>query len=63
MQSAGDIFLGWTQGINERAVYVRQLRDMKMSAIADGIAINCGPTRDRMLGPRQERMLAQVMQQ
>ena len=35
MQSASDIFLGWTQGLNGRDVYVRQLRDMKMSAIIE----------------------------
>ena len=32
MQSASDIFLGWTHGRLGRAFYVRQLRDMKMSA-------------------------------
>lgn len=30
MQSASDIFLGWTQGQSGRHFYVRQLRDMKM---------------------------------
>ena len=35
MQSASDIFLGWTQGLNRRDVYVRQLCDMKMSAIIE----------------------------
>jgi uncharacterized protein (DUF2252 family) len=30
MQSASDIFLGWTQGESGRHFYVRQLRDMKM---------------------------------
>jgi uncharacterized protein (DUF2252 family) len=35
MQSASDIFLGWTRGLNGRDVYVRQLRDMKMSAIIE----------------------------
>ena len=35
MQSASDIFLGWTRGVNGRDVYVRQLRDMKMSAIIE----------------------------
>jgi hypothetical protein len=29
MQSASDIFLGWTQGKNEKHYYVRQLRDME----------------------------------
>jgi len=32
MQSASDIFLGWTRGREGRDFYVRQLRDMKMSA-------------------------------
>ena len=35
MQSASDIFLGWTTGVNGRDLYVRQLRDMKMSAIIE----------------------------
>jgi uncharacterized protein (DUF2252 family) len=35
MQSASDVFLGWTRGQNGRDVYVRQLRDMKMSAIIE----------------------------
>ncbi len=32
MQSASDIFLGWTTGRAGRHFYVRQLRDLKMSA-------------------------------
>lgn len=32
MQSASDIFLGWTKGSGGRHFFVRQLRDMKMSA-------------------------------
>jgi uncharacterized protein (DUF2252 family) len=36
MQSASDIFLGWTRGKNNRDFYVRQLRDMKISAIIEG---------------------------
>ena len=31
MQSASDIFLGWARGLNGRDVYIRQLRDMKIS--------------------------------
>ncbi len=31
MQSASDMFLGWTTGKNERHFYLRQLRDVKMS--------------------------------
>jgi uncharacterized protein (DUF2252 family) len=36
MQSASDIFLGWTRGRFGRHFYVRQLRDMKMSAPIEG---------------------------
>ncbi|MFO1316840.1 MAG: DUF2252 domain-containing protein [Burkholderiales bacterium] len=36
MQSASDIFLGWTHGSTGRHFYVRQLRDMKMSAPIEG---------------------------
>jgi uncharacterized protein (DUF2252 family) len=35
MQSASDIFLGWTTGPAGREYYVRQLRDMKMSAMVE----------------------------
>jgi len=38
MQSASDIFLGWTMGENRRHVYVRQLRDAKVSAVIDSYA-------------------------
>jgi uncharacterized protein (DUF2252 family) len=36
MQSASDIFLGWTHGREKRHFYVRQLRDMKLSAPIEG---------------------------
>jgi uncharacterized protein (DUF2252 family) len=36
MQSASDIFLGWTHGRTGRHLYVRQLRDMKMSVPTEG---------------------------
>jgi uncharacterized protein (DUF2252 family) len=36
MQSASDMFLGWSQGHRGRHFYVRQLRDMKLSAIVEG---------------------------
>ena len=32
MQAASDIFLGWSRATSGRDFYVRQLRDMKMSA-------------------------------
>lgn len=35
MQSASDLFLGWGRGDNGRDFYVRQLRDMKISAIVE----------------------------
>ena len=35
MQTATDIFLGWATGANGRNFYIRQLRDVKMSAIID----------------------------
>jgi uncharacterized protein (DUF2252 family) len=35
MQSASDLFLGWTTGKNGRDFYVRQLRDMKITAVMD----------------------------
>ena len=35
MQAASDSFLGWTQGQRGRHFYVRQLRDMKLSALID----------------------------
>jgi uncharacterized protein (DUF2252 family) len=35
MQSASDIFLGWTRGLNGRDYYLRQLRDAKISAIIE----------------------------
>jgi uncharacterized protein (DUF2252 family) len=39
MQSASDIFLGWTHGRLGRDFYVRQLRDMKMSAQTEGASV------------------------
>lgn len=35
MQSASDLFLGWVRGDNGRDHYVRQLRDMKVSAVIE----------------------------
>lgn len=35
MQSASDIFLGWTRGANGREYYLRQLRDAKISPIIE----------------------------
>ena len=35
MQSASDIFLGWTRGPSGRDFYLRQLRDVKISAVPE----------------------------
>ena len=35
MQSASDIFLGWTEGKRGRHFYLRQLRDMKMKPLVE----------------------------
>jgi uncharacterized protein (DUF2252 family) len=35
MQSASDIFLGWTRGPSGRNFYLRQLRDAKISAVIE----------------------------
>jgi uncharacterized protein (DUF2252 family) len=55
MQAASDIFLGWSHGPEGRHFYVRQLRDMKISAdvesqsrnIMRGYATLCGMTLAR----------------
>jgi len=39
MQAASDTFLGWTKGVQaKRFLYWRQLRDMKGSAVMDGMS-------------------------
>jgi len=35
IQSASDIFLGWTQGKLGRHFYIRELKDMKLSPLVD----------------------------
>jgi uncharacterized protein (DUF2252 family) len=35
MQSASDMFLGWTRGLNGRDYFLRQLRDIKIAAIIE----------------------------
>ena len=35
MQSASDVFLGWTEGRSGKHFYLRQLRDLKMSAVIE----------------------------
>ena len=64
MQSASDIFLGWTRGLNGRDYYFRQLRDAKISAILEDMDAGCcgtmvssvpGRWRERMLAPATRR--------
>ncbi|MFQ6326045.1 DUF2252 domain-containing protein [Nocardia sp. CWNU-33] len=38
IQAASDIFLGWATGSDERHYYVRQLRDMKGSAVIENMS-------------------------
>jgi uncharacterized protein (DUF2252 family) len=55
MQSASDMFLGWTTGANDRHFYIRQLRDMKIKPLVElftpnvmaGYAGYCGWTLAR----------------
>jgi len=35
MQSASDLFLGWTQGRQSRHFYVRQLKDMRIKPVVE----------------------------
>jgi uncharacterized protein (DUF2252 family) len=37
MQSASDVFLGWSRGKSGRDFYLRQLRDMKMSVVIESL--------------------------
>ena len=39
MQSASDLFLGWTEGREGRHFYVRQLRDMKVKLFTPGVMV------------------------
>ena len=50
MQSASDLFLGWTRGLNGRDLYVRQLRDMKVSPIIEGFDVGDLRAYGRMCG-------------
>jgi uncharacterized protein (DUF2252 family) len=55
LQSASDVFLGWTQDDHGHAFYVRQLRDMRMTACVEEMtkaemreyAVLCGRTLAR----------------
>jgi hypothetical protein len=38
LQSASDVFLGWTQDVDGRHYYFRQLRDMKMRIALDSMS-------------------------
>jgi hypothetical protein len=48
MQSASDIFLGWTRGESGRHFYIRQLRDAKISAIVEGFDLGLMQTYARL---------------
>ena len=48
MQSASDIFLGWTQGVSGRHLYLRQLRDAKISAVVEGFDLELMQTYTRL---------------
>ena len=37
MQTASDLFLGWTQGDDGRCFYIRQLRDVKVKPMIEGM--------------------------
>jgi len=37
MQSASDLFLGWTEGANGRQFYIRQLRDVKVKPVIEAM--------------------------
>jgi hypothetical protein len=50
MQSASDIFLGWTRGVNGREFYIRQLRDTKISAIIEDWDVDMLRTYGRVCG-------------
>jgi uncharacterized protein (DUF2252 family) len=48
MQSASDIFLGWTQGLSGRHFYLRQIRDAKISAVIEGFDLELMQTYARL---------------
>jgi len=48
MQVASDIFLGWTRGLDGRDYYIRQLRDVKISAIVEGWDVDLLQTYGRL---------------
>jgi len=50
MQSASDVFLGWTRGKNDRDYYVRQLRDVKISPILESWDSNTLRAYGRLCG-------------
>ncbi len=62
MQSASDIFLGWTQGLSGRHFYIRQLRDAKISAIVEGFDLDLMQSirEDCVHGPWRGRMPARA---
>jgi uncharacterized protein (DUF2252 family) len=59
VQSASDVFLGWTRGQNGRDFYFRQLRDMKMSVMIE--ALDAGMLRQYARMHLHVLMRARVM--
>ena len=50
MQSASDLFLGWTEGVDNRHFYVRQLRDMKIKPMVELFTVLTMNTYARFCG-------------
>jgi hypothetical protein len=50
MQSASDIFLGWMKGANGKDMYMRQLRDAKISALVETFDADALRNYGRMCG-------------
>ena len=48
MQSASDIFLGWTKGASGRHFHIRQLRDAKICVIVEGFDLDLMQTYARL---------------
>ncbi len=50
MQSASDVFLGWTRGSDGRDRYVRQLRDVKVGALVEAFDVDDLRDHGKMCG-------------
>jgi hypothetical protein len=60
MQAASDLFLGWTTGSDGRHDYLRQLRDVKISAIIEGWEVELLVTYGRLCAWALARAHAQL---